>query len=146
MKRSVIVFSLFLLFMAVTALSVSAQGTMAKSEKMMSDDGRPLVVFVRADWCPYCKKLEPKMSKFVEQYKDKVRFVTLDITNDEMTRKSATIAKDEGLDEFFDSNKTKASTIAIFKDKKQVYSTLHNTDQKDIAAAIDEVLKGEMKK
>ena len=66
MKRSIIALALCSLLLAVAAMSASAQDMMAKSDNMMSDDKRPVVVFVRADWCPYCKELEPKMSKLVE--------------------------------------------------------------------------------
>lgn len=141
MKRSVIALTLCSLLFAIGAMSASAQDMMAKSDNMTSDDKRPVVVFIRADWCPYCKELEPKMSKLVEQYGGKLKFVTLDITNTETTKKSAMIAKDAGLSEFFEANKTKASTVAILKDKKQVFATLHNTEQKDIVAAFYAAIK-----
>jgi len=147
MKRPVIIFVFSLLLLAAAAVSALAQDTMmAKPGEMAMDDKRPVVVFIRADWCPYCKKLEPKMASIIEQYGDKLKFVTLDITNNETTRKSASIANDAGLSKFFEANKKKASTVVIFKDKKQVYTTEHNTEEKDIKAAFDAALKDSMKK
>ncbi len=141
MIRTTIVFALYLLIFTAVVMSASAQDMMAKSDNMMLDDRRPVVVFIRADWCPYCKELEPKMSKLVEQYGDKLKFVILDITNQAATEKSAVIAKEAGLAEFFEMNKTKASTMAIFKDKKKVYTLYHNSDEKEVAAAFEKTLK-----
>lgn len=134
------IFAFSLLLLAVAVMSASAQEMMAKPDNMISEDDRPVVVFVRADWCPYCKALEPKMSKLVEQYGNKLKFVTLDITNQAATEKSAMLAKEAGLAEFFEMNKTKASTMAIFKDKKKVYSLFHNSDEKEVAAAFEKAL------
>ncbi len=142
MKRTTIVFALYLLLLTVAAMSASAQEMMAKPDNMMmSDDKRPVVLFVRADWCPYCKDLEPKMSKLVEQYGDKLKFVTLDITNKTATEKSTVLAKEAGLSEFFEMNKTKASTMAIFKGKEKVFTLYHSSDEKEVAAAFEKALK-----
>lgn len=131
---------------AVVVVTASAQDKndkmMDKSDKMMmADDKRPVVVFVRADWCPYCKDLEPKMAKLVEQYGDKLRFVTLDITDQVATEKSAMIAKDAGVGEFFEMNKKKASTMAIFKDNKKIFTLYHSSNEKEVAAAFEKAAK-----
>jgi thiol-disulfide isomerase/thioredoxin len=141
MKRSMMIFALSLLLLAAAVMSASAQEMMAKPDMMMSDDKRPVVVFVRADWCPYCKELEPKMSKLVEQYGDKLKFVTLDITNKAATEKSAVLAKEAGLSEFFEMNKTKASTMVIFKDKTKIFTLYHSSDEKEVAAAFEKAIK-----
>lgn len=141
MKRSMMIFALSLLLLAAAVMSASAQEMMAKPDMMMSDDKRPVVVFVRADWCPYCKELEPKMSKLVEQYGDKLKFVTLDITNKAATEKSAVLAKEAGLSEFFEMNKTKASTMVIFKDKTKIFTLYHSADEKEVAAAFEKAIK-----
>lgn len=141
MKRLTIVFALFIMMFAAAAVSASAQEMMAKPDNMMMDDKRPVVVFVRADWCPYCKDLEPKMAKLVEQYGEKLKFVTLDITNKAATERSAVLAKDAGFAEFFEMNKTKASTMVIFKDSKKVFTLYHSSDEKEVAAAFENAIK-----
>ena len=141
MIRTTIVIALYLLIFTVGVMSASAQEMIARSDNMMPDDQRPVVVFIRADWCPYCKKLDPKMAGLFEQYGDKLKFVTLDITNQAATERSVLIAKEADLAEFFEMNKTKASTVAIFKDKKRVYTLYHNSDEKDVAAAFEKALK-----
>ena len=134
----------FLLLAGLTA-SVSAQDKMMdkmmKDDKAMSDSKNPVVVIIRADWCPYCKELEPKMAKLMEEFGEKLQFVVLDITNRETTEKAKAEAKTVGLSTFFEANRTKASTVAIFKDKKQIFSTIHNSDGKDFAKAFEMAVK-----
>ena len=138
-----IIFAFILL--AGFTISVSAQDKMMdkmmKEDKAMSGSKNPVVVIIRADWCPYCKELEPKMMKLMEQYGEKLNFVTLDITNRETTEKAKAMAKAAGLSEFFEANKAKASMVAIFKDKKQIFSTVHNTEGTDFVKAFGMVLK-----
>ena len=131
--------STFLL--AGMAGSVSAQDAMMKDHMMKSDDKRPVVAIVRADWCPYCTDLEPKMTKLMEEYGEDLNFVILDITNPETTNKARSTAKAAGLSDFFEKNKTKPSTVAIFKDKKQVFSTVHNTKTVDFIEAFKMAIK-----
>lgn len=141
MIRTTIVIALYLLIFTVGVMSASAQEMIARSDNMMPDDQRPVVVFIRADWCPYCKKLDPKMAGLFEQYGDKLKFVTLDITNQAATERSVLIAKEADLAEFFEMNKTKASTLVIFKDKKKVFTLYHSADEKEVAAAFEKALK-----
>ena len=126
-----------LMLLAGMAVSASAQDAVMKDHMMKSDDKKPVVAIVRADWCPYCKELEPKMAKLMEQYGEKLRFVILDITDAETTKNARATAKSAGLADFFEKNKTKPSTVAIFKDKKQVYSTVHNTRSADFIKAFE---------
>ena len=129
------------ILLAGFTISVSAQDKMMKDDKAMSDSTNPVVVIIRADWCPYCKELEPKMVKLMEQFGEKLNFVTLDITNRETTEKARSAAKAAGLAAFFEANKTKASMVAIFKDKKQIFSTAHNTDSGDFTKAFEAAVK-----
>ena len=137
--KLMIAVSLFLL--AGMAVSASAQDAMMKDHMMKAEDKRPIVAIVRADWCPYCTDLEPKMTKLMETYGEKLNFVILDITNAETTTNARAVAKSAGLDEFFEKNKTKASTVAIFKDKKQVFTTVHNTKNEDFIKAFESAVK-----
>jgi thiol-disulfide isomerase/thioredoxin len=133
------------ILLAVFTISVSAQDKMTdkmmKDDKAMSDSKNPVVVIIRADWCPYCKELEPKMAKLMEEFGEKLNFVTLDITTRETAEKAKATAKAAGLSAFFEANKTKASMVAIIKDKKQIFSTVHNTDRGDFAKAFEAAVK-----
>lgn len=134
---------MFVAFILLTGftVSVSAQDKMMKGDKMMSKSENPVVVIIRADWCPYCRDLEPKMMKLMEQFGEKLNFVTLDITNRETTEKARSTAKGAGVAAFFEANKTKASTVAIFRDKKQIFSTIHNADGDDLSKAFEKAIK-----
>lgn len=134
------VIAAFILLAGFT-VSVSAQDKMMKDDKAMSDAKNPVVVIIRADWCPYCRELEPKMVKLMEKFGENLNFVTLDITNRETTEKAKATAKAAGLADFFEANKTKASMVAIFKDKKQIFSTEHNTDGGDFTKAFEMAIK-----
>ena len=128
------ILAVFILVAGMT-ISTSAQDKMMSQEAMMADAKKPVVAIIRADWCPYCTELEPKMTLLMQEYGDRLNFIILDITNRETAENAKTKAKAAGLASFFDSNKTKASTVAIFKGKKQIFSTIHNSDGDDLAKA-----------
>ncbi len=102
---------------------------------------KPTVVIIRADWCSACQKLEPSMMELMKQYGGKLNFVMLDVTNDETTAKAAAKAKSLGLTRFFEANKKMTSTVAVFKGKKQTFSTAKNYNKSDYVAAFDKAIK-----
>jgi thiol-disulfide isomerase/thioredoxin len=114
-------------------LTISAVSAFAKT--------KPTVVIIRADWCSACQKLEPEMMELMKQYDGKLNFVMLDVTNDETTAKAAAKAKSLGLSRFFEANKKMTSTVAVFKGKKQTFSTAKNYNKSDYVAAFDKALK-----
>ena len=102
---------------------------------------KPTVVIIRADWCSACQKLEPEMMELMKQYGGKLNFVMLDVTNDETTAQAAAKAKSLGLSRFFEANKKMTSTVAVFKGKKQTFSTAKNYNKSDYVAAFDKAIK-----
>lgn len=114
-------------------LSFSAVSAFAKT--------KPTVVIIRADWCSACQKLEPTMMELIKEYDGKINFVMLDVTNDETTAQAAAKAKSLGLSSFFETNKKKTSTIAVFKGKKSVFTTMKNYNRSDYVSAFDKALK-----
>lgn len=123
-----------------------AQDPMTKDDKaMMKDDKmmdkRPVVVAIRADWCPYCKKLEPIMMDLMKEYGEKLNFVVFDITNEKTVMASKQLAKAKGLEEFFDQNKDKSAFVAVLKDNKQVFSAKYNTKRETYVEAFDQALQ-----
>ncbi|MGB7202650.1 MAG: thioredoxin domain-containing protein [Pyrinomonadaceae bacterium] len=113
--------------------------SMMKDDKMM--DKRPVVVAIRADWCPYCKKLEPVMMELMKDYSEKLNFVVFDITNEKTIAASKQLAKEKGLEEFFDENKDKSAFVAILKENKQVFSAKYNTKREAYVEAFDKALQ-----
>jgi pentapeptide MXKDX repeat protein len=108
---------------------------------MAKSDMRPTVAIIRADWCPYCKTLEPIMQGLMADYDGKLNFVVFDITDDKTTKASMVLAKEKGLEAFFNENKGKSAFVAIMKDGKQVFESKYKTDKKVFMQEFDKVLK-----
>ena len=128
-----------LLIVAGSTISASAQDSMMMMEKM--NPKNPTVAIIRADWCSACRELEPVMSELMKEYKGKLNFVSLDVTNEETTAKAAATAKSLGLTSFFEANKKSTSTVGVFKNKKQLFKTTHNSDRSALVSAFDKATK-----
>lgn len=110
-----------------------------KKDAMMKDD-RPIVAIIKADWCPYCKKIDPVVSGLMKDYSEKLNFVVFDVTDAKTIAESKTKAESLGLSEFFEKFKGKTSAVAVLKDKKVVYKTFNNGKRDDYVKAFDEAL------
>jgi len=133
LRRAGIVFS-FLALAAMLALPA-----FAKSPKIGTK--RPVVAIIRADWCSACQKLEPTMMELISQYKDRIDFVMLDVTDDEKTAQSAAEARKLGLGKFFEANKQKTSTVVVLSaSHKIVFQTMQNFDRDAYVKAFDAAL------
>ena len=75
--------------------------------------GKPVLAEIYASWCPGCKNIAPTLSSLQQAYQGKVNFVTLDVSDQSTTRKSEAMANRLGLGNFFASNKSQTSTVAI---------------------------------
>lgn len=128
-----------LLLLAGSVVSANAQDSMMMMEKMNPKNAT--VAIIRADWCTACKQLEPVMSELMRDYKGKLNFVMLDVTNDETTAKAAATAKSLGLTSFFEANKKSTSTVGVFKNKKQLFKTTHSADRSTFVSAFDKASK-----
>jgi len=102
---------------------------------------KPTVVIIKAEWCSACQKVDPIMQELMKEYGGKVNFVMLDVTNDETTAQAAAKAKSLGLSRFFEFNKKMTSTVAVFKGKKQTFSTAKNYNKSAYVAAFDKAIK-----
>jgi thiol-disulfide isomerase/thioredoxin len=102
---------------------------------------RPTVAIIRAEWCSACQKLEPTMMELQSQYKDRIDFVMLDVSDDEKTAQSAETARKLGLGKFFEANKQKTSTVVVLSPAhKIVFQTKQNFDRDAYVQAFDEAL------
>ncbi len=102
---------------------------------------RPTVAIIRADWCTACQKLEPTMMELMSQYKDRIDFVMLDVTDDQKAAKSAATARKLGLGKFFQANKKKTSTVVVLgADRKILFKTAKNFDREAYVKAFDEAI------
>jgi thiol-disulfide isomerase/thioredoxin len=110
--------------------------------QMMMDKSKPTVVIIRADWCEACQKLEPTFNELKEQYKDRLNFVVLDVTNDAKVAESAKTARELGISKFFAANRKNTSTVVVLGEKNTIsFKTTHNYDRRAYLHAFDEAIK-----
>lgn len=102
---------------------------------------RPTVAIIRADWCSACQKLEPTMMELMSQYKDRIDFVMLDVTDDQKAAKSAATARKLGLGKFFQANMKNTSTVIVLNPSHKIlYHTAKNFDRDAYVRAFDEAI------
>jgi thiol-disulfide isomerase/thioredoxin len=163
MKKLLTVTMLFLAVILLSVFSVSAQDTMMKKDEMKKDDAMmkkddammkkdddsmmmkfdkelPTVAVIKADWCPYCKNVDPVVTGLMKEYKGKVNFVMFDVTDDKTKAEAMKMAEEYGLTKFFKDNKSKTSTVAVLKKNKVTFKTSNNTKESDYTSAIDKAL------
>ncbi|HQZ97535.1 MAG TPA: thioredoxin family protein [Pyrinomonadaceae bacterium] len=114
--------------------------SMMKDDAMIMDDKRPVVAIIAADWCPYCKRIDPVVNEVKSSYSEKLNFVVFDVTNAETTALAKAKAEKLGMSDFFNEYKGKTSTVAVLKDHKVVFKTSNNDKKSDYEKAFDEVL------
>ncbi len=112
---------------------------MMKDDAMM-DDKRPIVAIIAADWCPYCKRVDPVINDVRSSYSEKLNFVVFDVTDDATKAASKAKAEKLGLSEFYNDFNGKTSTVAVLKDQKVVYKTSNNVKREDYVKAFDKAL------
>lgn len=99
---------------------------------------RPTVAIIRADWCTACQKLEPTMMELMSQYKDRIDFVMLDVTDDQKAAKSAATARKLGIGKFFQANMKNTSTVIVLSPAHKIlYHTAKNFDRDAYVRAFD---------
>ncbi len=127
--------------LVVFTSAFGAQAQEMKDKEMTDKENmKPIVAVISAEWCPYCKNVEPVMMKLMKEYGEKLNFVVFDVTNDETSKESMMKAEKLGLGEFFNEHKRKTSAVAVLKDKKVVYKTFNNTKREDYVKAFDSAL------
>lgn len=122
------------LFTSLAIVALLATASLASHTK-------PTVAIIKAEWCSACQKLEPEMMKLMEQYKDRLNFVVLDVSSEETTAQASAAARKAGLSRFFEENKQKTSTVAVFvKGDKPLFQTMANFDRDAYVRAFDEAI------
>ncbi len=122
-----------MLFAFVALMALMIVPAMAKT--------KPTVAIIRAEWCSACQKLEPTMMELMKEYGNKVEFVVLDVSSDDKVAESQATAKKLGLGNFFEENKKKTSTVAVFvKGNKPQFVTMANFDREAYVKAFDEAI------
>lgn len=103
--------------------------------------GKPTVVDVYASWCPACKAIAPTLSSLKEEYKGKVNFVVLDVTDRAATNQAQATAQKLGLAKFLEANKSSTGAVAVIDPATgEIISQFRgNTNKEDYVAGIQKV-------
>jgi len=146
MKKNALLVGAVIALFAFMAMNVAAQDDKMMGDKMtgqmMMDKSKPTVAIIRADWCEACQKLEPTFKELMEQYKDRLNFVVLDVTTDERVSESAKTARELGISKFFAANKKNTSTVVVLGEKNKIsFKTRHNYDREAYVRAFDDAIK-----
>jgi thiol-disulfide isomerase/thioredoxin len=83
------------------------------SELARELQGKPVVVNIHASWCSACKTVAPVLSKLQQQYSGKANFVSFDVSDRGSTKAAQNKAKQLGLNDFLQSNKSQTGLVAI---------------------------------
>ena len=103
---------------------------------------RPLVLVVYADWCPLCQKLKPVLALINDNYKDRIRFVRLDVTSEATAAKARQQARSLGLEPFFDKYQGTTSLVVI-QDASghEIFRAVHDYDFQHYTTVLDQELR-----
>jgi thiol-disulfide isomerase/thioredoxin len=141
-SRALAAFALIFTLALGLGFSVSAR----QDKEMMMKDAKPVVAIVKADWCGYCRKLDPTMKELMSEYGDRLTFVVLDVTDEASAAKAMEMAKKHGLESFLAAHKDKTGTVAVFDAKhKEVFKARANYDREAYVKAFDKALGKSMK-
>ena len=88
----------------------------------------PLVVVVRADWCPTCRRIEPTVTALQREYAGRASFLVLDVTDDAASARSTSAAAQAGVGEFFRNNNATGIVGVFTRQRKEVAQLAGETD------------------
>ncbi|MBS0445822.1 MAG: thioredoxin family protein [Proteobacteria bacterium] len=111
------------------ALAVQAEQlpyTRARLDTALAQ-GKPVIVDLRADWCPTCKEQKPIVDALLKEDKRKgITLLLADFDNEDALKDRLHV--------------TQQSTFVVFKAGKEVGRSTGQTDKAQIAALFDKAL------
>jgi cytochrome c biogenesis protein CcmG/thiol:disulfide interchange protein DsbE len=125
---------------------------MGKSISLADYQGKPVILHFWATWCPYCKKLQPKLVELEEKYKKSgIKIVAISFNEDEgATPKNSIVQRGYEFITAVNGDKVAQqygvkgtpTTFFINRSGKVVFkSTSSNIDDPRLELAVKEIIK-----
>jgi thiol-disulfide isomerase/thioredoxin len=147
MIRKTLLFVTLLVLALAAAAAVLYLTNPAPSVPPLSADaaasGRPIVVKLHAQWCPYCMLTKDVWSEIEAAYANRVNLLVLDFTNQANTDAARAEASRLGLQQFFAEYEGATGIIVVLDGRtRQVAAEIGGSrDIAEYRAAIDAALK-----
>lgn len=111
----------------------------ASNETPVAEQKRIILVQIFASWCPGCKNIQPTLDQLVKEVSD-IDLIQLDVSTPSKAQASSKLAKELNITDFYNSNKSKTSTVAVIVRKSgEIVSLFENNNKiEDYKAAIEE--------
>lgn len=120
--RATLVSVLSLVLLSGVCLPAFAQEKLAKG---------PMVVFIHATYCQTCAKVRPIYNELEKEFRDKVQFVSLDVSDKSTRKESQRLAKSLGLGGFLSGYEDQFPCIGIFKNPKKLIKEVYGVKSKE---------------
>ncbi|MCC5897332.1 MAG: redoxin domain-containing protein [Phormidium sp. BM_Day4_Bin.17] len=105
--------------------------------------GKPVVVDVFATWCAACENIAPTLAQLKQDYDETVSFVILDVSDRSTTAEAEAKAKELGLQEFLEANKSQTGMLTIVEPETGRILAQHrnNPNLEDYTTVLDPVIQ-----
>lgn len=97
---------------------------------------QPLAVLIAADWCFNCKVIKPKLKEAYKGFEGKVRFATLDVTDDKTFIKAKQEAYELGVPKLLIGSFATGWVALYDRNGKQVGRLMQDMSVEDMRAAL----------
>lgn len=116
------------------ATKVNERGT-----EQTAGEKKIIIAEIYAGWCPGCKNIQPTLDQLVKETSD-IDLIQLDVSTPSKAQASSKLAKELNLTDFYNSNKSKTSTVGVIVRKSgEIVSLFENNNKiEDYKAAIEE--------
>lgn len=131
-KRRAILISMLSALLAIFGTIFSGVlATSALAENVKAEGQQPMLVFVHSMQCSVCAKVRPLIEELEKEYKGKVQFVSLDVTDDAALKVSRKKAKSLGITSFLTNCEDQFPCVGIFKTKEKLLKEMYGAKNKD---------------
>lgn len=107
-----------------------------------SDDSNPLFITITTKECYTCQKLKPVIENLKNEYSDRIKFVTLDLSSRASLEEAKETAANLGIVDFFNEKKNELPAVGIVcpGGKKIENIFLGETNKEVYKEALDKLL------